>query len=88
MKKGLKSFAQHVESFVHEQCSSQANGAPALEETHEQDDKEVCDNGRARSVDRTAAASSSSTRLPAYIQIPDSPLLTSAPSNLMCEPEP
>ena len=43
-----------------------------MKETHGQDDDEVSDSGRARSVDRTAAASSSSTRPPAYTQIPTS----------------
>ena len=59
--------------MLSERCSSQGNGAPALEETRGQDDDDVGDSGRARSVDRTAAASSSSTRPPAYIQIPEPP---------------
>ena len=74
--RGLRSFATHVESFIRERYSSQGNGAPALEETRGQDDDEVGDSGRARSVDRTAAASSSSTRPPAHTQIPEPPSIS------------
>ena len=70
--KGLRSFASHVETFVRERCS-QESGAQALEATLGQGDEEAGDNGRAWPADRTAAASSSSTRPPTYLQIPELP---------------
>ena len=71
--KGLKNFATHVESFVHEWYSSQGDRASALEETHGRDEGEEGDGGRSRSVDQTAVASSSSTRPPACVHIPEPP---------------
>ena len=71
--KGLRSFASHVEAFVHQRCSPQECGAPTLEATLSQGGEEASGSDRTMSTDRAAATSSSSTGPPAYLQIPELP---------------